>query len=50
MDSAGRKGSQITLEGVLIVVEGSFTAERNGPGLTKSQSLRLLSIDIPEIA
>ena len=37
LDSAGQKGPEITLEGVLIVVEGSFTAERNGSGLPKSQ-------------
>ena len=28
LDSAGQKDPEITLEGVLIVVEGSFTAER----------------------
>ena len=37
LDSAGQKGPEITLEGLLIVVEGSFTAERNGSGLPKSQ-------------
>ena len=30
LDSAGQKGPEITLEGILIVVEGCFTAERNG--------------------
>ena len=34
LDSAGQKGPEITLEGILIVVEGYFTAERNGSGLT----------------
>jgi hypothetical protein len=29
LDSAGQKGPEITLEGILIVVEGWFTAERN---------------------
>ena len=29
LDSAGRKGPERPLEGVLIVVEGSFSAERN---------------------
>jgi hypothetical protein len=28
LDSAGQKGPEITLEGILIVVEGCFTAER----------------------
>jgi hypothetical protein len=28
LDSAGQKGPEITLEGILIVVEGWFTAER----------------------
>src|SRR5271154_3798559 len=41
LDSAGQKGPEITLEGILIVVEGCFTAERtcgsDGPsGLTKT--------------
>jgi hypothetical protein len=30
LDSAGQKGQEIILEGILIVVEGCFTAERNG--------------------
>ena len=30
LDSAGQKGPEITLEGILIVVEGCFTAERSG--------------------
>ena len=30
LDSADQKGPEITLEGILIVVEGCFTAERNG--------------------
>ena len=34
LDSAGQKGPEITLEGILIVVEGCLTAERNGSGLT----------------
>jgi hypothetical protein len=34
LDSAGQKGPEITLEGILIVVEGCFTAERTcGSGL-----------------
>jgi hypothetical protein len=37
LDSAGRRDPEITLEGILIIVEGSFTAERNGSGLPKSQ-------------
>jgi hypothetical protein len=37
LDLSGQKGPEITLEGVLIFVEGSFTAERNGSGLPKSQ-------------
>jgi hypothetical protein len=32
LDSAGHKGPEIPLEGVLIVVEECFTAERNGSG------------------
>jgi hypothetical protein len=32
LDSAGQKGPEITLEGILIVVEGCFTAERSGSG------------------
>jgi hypothetical protein len=32
LDSAGQKGPEITLEGILIVVEGCFTAERSGAG------------------
>jgi hypothetical protein len=30
LDSAGQKGPEIILEGILIVVEGCFTAERKG--------------------
>ena len=38
LDSAGQKGPEITLEGILIVVEGCFTADRRtcGSGLTKT--------------
>jgi hypothetical protein len=32
LDSAGQKGPEITLEGILMVVEGCFTAERSGSG------------------
>ena len=32
LDSAGQKGPEITLEGILIVVEGCLTAERSGSG------------------
>jgi hypothetical protein len=35
-DSAGHKGPEITLEGILIVVEGCFTAQRSGSDLTKT--------------
>jgi len=30
LDLTGQKGPEITLEGILTVVEGSFMAERNG--------------------
>ena len=37
LDSAGQKGPEIILQGILIVVEGCFTAERIcGSGLTKT--------------
>jgi hypothetical protein len=37
LDSAGQKGLEMTLEGILIVVEGCFTPERTcGLGLTKT--------------
>ena|SRR5271155_2759364 len=37
LDSAGQKGPEMTLEGILIIVEGCFTAERTcGSGLTKT--------------
>jgi hypothetical protein len=39
LDSAGQKGPEIAMEGVLILAEVNFTAERNGSGLTKSQSV-----------
>ena len=32
LDSAGQKGPEITLEGILIGVEECFTAERSGSG------------------
>ena len=57
LDSAGQKGPEITLEGILIVVEGYFTAERNGSGLTKTHimapaflhiSRKLLSVLLAE--
>ena len=38
LDSAGQKGPEIPLEGILIVVEGCFTAEINGSGLTKTHT------------
>jgi len=38
LDSAGQKGPEIHLEGVLIVVEGCVTAEVNGSGLTKTNT------------
>src|SRR5271170_6884528 len=37
LDSAGQKGPEIILQGILIVVEGCFTAERTcGSGLTET--------------
>jgi hypothetical protein len=36
LDSAGQKGPEITFEGILILVEGRFTAERSGSDLTKT--------------
>jgi len=51
LDSADQKGPEIPLEGVLIVVEGWFTAERSGSGLTKhSVHGSCLSTHIPRIA
>jgi hypothetical protein len=50
LDSAGQKGPEIAMEGVLILLEGNFTAERNGSGLTKSQPVQCdscLSTHIP---
>jgi hypothetical protein len=38
LDSTGQKGPEIPLEGVLIVVEGCFTAEINGSDLTKTHT------------
>ena len=43
LDLAGQKGPEITLEGILIVVEGCFTGERSGAGLTKTHCTWLLS-------
>jgi len=42
LNSAGQKGPEITLEGILIVVEECFTAERNGSGLSNSHCTWLL--------
>jgi hypothetical protein len=52
LDSAGQKGLEITLEGILIVVEGWFTAERNGSpiGLGQNTHGSCLSTHIPQIA
>ena len=57
LDSAGQKGPEITLEGILIVVEGCLTAERSGSGswlqwLPKHTATNgsCLSIHIPQIA
>jgi hypothetical protein len=36
LDSAGQKGPEIILEGILIVVEGCFTAENLGVGLDQN--------------
>jgi hypothetical protein len=38
LDSAGQKGPEIPLEGILIVVEGWFTAERNGSPIGLDQN------------
>ena len=38
LDSAAQKGPEISLEGILIVVEGCVTAEVNGSSLTKTNT------------
>jgi hypothetical protein len=38
LDSAGQQGPEITLEGILILVEGWFTAERNGSPIGLDQN------------
>jgi hypothetical protein len=52
LDSAGQKGPEIILEGILIVVEGWFTAERNASpiGLGQNTHGSCLSTHIPQIA
>ena len=41
LDSAAEKGPEISLEGILIVVEGCFTAERSGSSMRISSELLL---------
>jgi len=41
LDSAGQKGPEITLEGVLIVVKGWFTAGRNRHPIRMQYSIRM---------
>jgi hypothetical protein len=52
LDSEGQKSPEITLEGILIVVEGWFTAKRNGSpiGLGQNTHGSCLSTHIPQIA
>ena len=41
LDSAAQKGPEISLEELLIVVEGCFTAERSGSSMRISSELLL---------
>ena len=48
LDSAGQKGPEITLEGILIVVEGCFTAERNGSPIGLDQNTLCWEVPLPD--
>jgi hypothetical protein len=48
LDSAGQKGPEVTLEGILIVVEGCFTAERNGSPIDQNTLCYCWEVPLPD--